>query len=109
MSSQPTTEQDSTATVAPPLRPTMPWRVRCVETLPGYRLRVEFLDGLTGRVDMSALINSEHAGVFAALADPSVFSQAFVEHGAVTWPGDLDLAPDAMHAAIRKYGEWVLR
>jgi Protein of unknown function (DUF2442) len=87
----------------------MPWRVRSVETLPHHRLRVEFLDGSAGQVDMSALIQSEHAGVFASLADPAVFSQAFVEHGAVTWPGDLDLAPDAMHAAIRKYGEWVLR
>jgi hypothetical protein len=26
--------------------------------------------------------------------------------GAVVQPGGLDLAPDAMHAAIKLYGEW---
>jgi len=31
-----------------------------------------------------------------------------VHLGAVTWPGELDLAPDAMHAAIRRTGVWVL-
>jgi hypothetical protein len=31
-----------------------------------------------------------------------------IEHGAVTWPGELDLAPDAMHDAIRQHGVWVL-
>jgi hypothetical protein len=26
----------------------------------------------------------------------------------VWWPGDLDLAPDAMHAEIKAHGRWVL-
>ena len=47
------------------------------------------------------------AGVFAALRDPALFAQVRVEWGAVTWPGGLDLAPDAMHEAIRQSGEWV--
>jgi hypothetical protein len=38
------------------------------------------------------------AGVFAALRDPSLFAQAALDYGAVSWPGELDLAPDAMHA-----------
>ena len=32
----------------------------------------------------------------------------FVEHGAVTWPGELDLAPDAMYREIKKNGFWKL-
>ncbi|RPI04004.1 MAG: DUF2442 domain-containing protein, partial [Zetaproteobacteria bacterium] len=36
------------------------------------------------------------------------FSQVFVAHGAVTWPGEIDLAPDAMYAEIKKLGRWVL-
>jgi hypothetical protein len=79
----------------------MPWRVACVETLPSYRLRVRFLDGLEGVVDMSALIASPNAGVFAALADLAAFGRAFVRLGAVCWPGDLDIAPDAVYAAIK--------
>ena len=109
MSTQSTAKQDSAATLAPQTRPSMPWRVRSVEALSAYRLRVAFVDGLTGFVDMSALVRAPHAGVFASLVDTSVFVQAFVEHGAVTWPGEIDLAPDAMHAAISKNGDWVIR
>jgi hypothetical protein len=28
--------------------------------------------------------------------------------GAVTWPGDLDLAPDAMYRAINEQGNWIV-
>jgi hypothetical protein len=31
-----------------------------------------------------------------------------VEHGAVTGPGELDLAPDAMYAEIRNNAQWML-
>jgi hypothetical protein len=31
-----------------------------------------------------------------------------VEYGAVTWPGEIDLAPDAMYAEFKKNGEWKL-
>jgi hypothetical protein len=57
---------------------------------------------------MSRLVHSAKAGVFAALADPSLFAQVKLDYGAVAWPGDLDLAPDAMHAAIQQHGEWSL-
>ena len=40
-------------------------------------------------------------GLFAALADPEAFNRAFVRLGAVCWPGGLDVAPDAIHAAIQ--------
>lgn len=74
----------------------------------GYRLRVRFYDGISGWVDMSKLINSDHAGVFAALRDPAKFAEAGIELGAVTWPGGLDLAPDAMYEALKDCGEWIL-
>ena len=102
------TEKDSPASVIPPLRPGAPWRVITVQPLPGYRLRVGFVDGLEGTVDLSALVRSPKAGVFAQLADPAIFAQAFVELGAVTWPGALDLAPDAMHDEIKRNGKWIL-
>jgi hypothetical protein len=79
-----------------------------VEALPEFRLRVIFADGSTGIVDMARLVHSPKAGVFAALLDPALFAQATIEYGAVTWPGELDLAPDAMHAAIREHGVWSL-
>ena len=103
-----TSEEDSTFSVTPAIRPQMPWRVLEATALPGHRLQVRFVDGLCGEVDMNALVNSAAAGVFAQLADPAQFANVFVSHGAVTWPGEIDLAPDAMHAAIKKSGTWVL-
>jgi hypothetical protein len=88
--------------------PRSPWRVTAVEALPEFRLRVAFADGLTGMVDLSRLVSLPKAGVFAVLADPSLFAQVKLEYGAVTWPGELDLAPDAMHAAIMQHSEWCL-
>ena len=100
------TQGDRAASVAPSIRPTAPWRVREVTALPGDRLFVRFVDGLSGTVDFAALIASPNAGVFARLRDRSLFAQAHVEMGAVVWPGELDLAPDAMYAAIKAHGEW---
>jgi len=54
------------------------------------------------------MVHSPKAGVFASLADPYLFAQVKLDYGAVAWPGDLDLAPDAMHASIQEHGEWSL-
>lgn len=92
------------ALVPPPATPDV---VR-VEAFAEYRLKVTFEDGLTGIVDMSAMVQSPAAGVFAVLADPAHFAQASVTLGAVTWPDGLDLAPDAMYDEIKTNGRWVL-
>jgi len=83
--------------------------VRDVVPLPGYRLAVRFVDGTSGIVDLSARVASLGAGVFAQLRDPDVFGRVYIEYGAVTWPGGIDLAPDAMHDEIEANGEWKLR
>lgn len=36
----------------------------------------------------------------APLRDEQFFSQVFIDYGAVAWPGEIDLAPDAMYAQI---------
>jgi hypothetical protein len=100
-------QEDRAAELIPPVRPA-PWRVAHVEALPGFRLRVRFNDSAEGIVELADFINSADAGVFAALCDEAVLSQAKVVLGAVTWPGDLDLAPDAMHRAIREQGKWIV-
>ena len=109
MCAQSAAQEDPPVAVTPPVRPRMPWRGGSVGALPGDRPRVGFIDGKAGMVDLNGLVRSPHAGVFAALADEAQFARVFVEHGVVTWPGEIDLAPDAMYAEIRKSGEWVLR
>ncbi|MEP6494782.1 MAG: hypothetical protein ABJF01_19000 [bacterium] len=53
---------------------------------------MRFLDGTQGEVDLSHLVSGGGAGVFERLRDPGVFAQVGIEHGAVAWPGELDLA-----------------
>lgn len=84
----------------------MHWNVITVEPLAPLLLAVRFEDGTEGKVRFEP---SHLTGVFAALKVPEVFQQARVESGAVTWPGEIDLAPDAMYREIKRTGEWVLR
>lgn len=108
MRAESNSSEDSPTALDSEIVPRSPWRVTAVEVLPGFRLRVAFADGLTGIVDMSRMVHSPKAGVFAALADASLFAQVTLDYGAVAWPGELDLAPDAMHAAIQERRVWSL-
>lgn len=96
-------EEDRAAEVMP-----VPPRVASVKALPNFALEVTFSDGLRGKVECERLVLGARAGVFARLRDPGVFAAARVEMGAVTWPGGLDLAPDAMYDQIERDGHWVL-
>jgi len=71
-------------------------------------IHVTFADGTSGEVDMGSLIHGKNPGVFTALRDARVFEQVYVELGAVTWPGEVDLAPDAMYDEIKAHGRFVI-
>ena len=95
--------------IAPTIICTAPWRLTKVKVLKHYKLEVEFIDGTQGLVEMKQKVMSQNAGVFAQLRNINIFNQAYLEYGAVTWPGEIDLAPDAMHDEIKRHGEWILR
>jgi len=99
------TKQD----IAPRITCTAPWRLVKVQSLPGYKLEVKFIDGTHGYVEMAQRIKNVNSGVFALLKDVSIFNQVYLEHGVVTWPGEIDLAPDAMHDEIKCNGVWILK
>ena len=80
--------------------------VVAVTVLGGLAIRVVFADGVEGDV---IFLRSHLTGVFESLKDEKIFAQACIVQGAVTWPGELDLAPDAMYDAIKKNGIWVLQ
>jgi hypothetical protein len=84
----------------------MEWDVIEVNAIAALAIRVQFADGTVGKVQFE---QSHLTGVFEALKDPLVFQQVHVDGGAVAWPGDLDLAPDAMYQAIKSNGVWLLR
>jgi hypothetical protein len=63
-----------------------------------YRVALRFDDGLTGEVDLSHL---QGKGVFAAWDDPRIFKKVFVtQQGALAWPGEIDLCPDALYLRL---------
>jgi hypothetical protein len=73
------------------------WDIVEVKPEPDYCLFVRFKDGLAGRV---RLRQEELTGVLAPLRDVQFFGQVFIDCGAVAWPGEIDLAPDAMYAEL---------
>lgn len=83
----------------------MYWNVVEAKVIDHLEFAVTFADGLSGRV---RLLPSHLYGVFAVLKDPVFFKSLSVTDGFVSWPGELDLAPDAMYDEIKANGEWVL-
>lgn len=76
--------------------------VTAVTVLEHWRLRVSFSDGITGDVDLSGL---KDAGPYwEPLRDSERFAAAFVDPRSrtVAWPGDVDIAPEALHEAAKK-------
>jgi hypothetical protein len=94
-------ETHRAAELTPAVEPSASWRLAALDVLPGFRLRVNFNDGTEGTVETARFLGSPEAGVFAALRDETLFRRARLETGAVTRPGNLDSAPDAMYAQSR--------
>jgi hypothetical protein len=60
-----------------------------------FQVRLRFDDGASGIVDLSHLAGR---GVFSAWLKDGVFEQLSISaNGALQWPGDLDLCPDALY------------
>ncbi len=75
----------------------MHWDVVEVKPEPEGWLFLRFRDGLSGRVHLSP---EKLTGVLAPLREPQFFNRVFIDQGAVAWPGDIDLAPDAMYRQV---------
>ena len=102
MSSQTTAQ----AYRAPGVIPAVPWRVKELAVLPGYRLAVTFQDGTSGIADLSAISKAQDCGIYEPLKDETVFAQARLDLGAVVWPNGADLDPAWMYERIREEKTW---
>ena len=67
-----------------------------VRLLGGYRLRLDFTDGVTKDVDLSRELYGE---IFEPLRDERVFASVAVnrETGTVEWPNGADFAPEFLY------------
>lgn len=69
-----------------------------VKPLSGYRLMVEFDNGVKGEVDMSSRL---FGPVFEPLKNVEFFTQVHIdEFGVICWPNEADIAPDALYRQI---------
>lgn len=73
-------------------------RATDVEALDGYVIRVTFSDGAVKEIDLSEDL-AKARGVFVALRDPRIFSEAAINEvgGTVEWPGEIDLDPEVLY------------
>jgi hypothetical protein len=69
-------------------------RIVSAKPLTEFRLELRFDSGEAGVVDLSTFAGR---GVFRAWNQPGVFERvAVTSEGAVEWPGEIDLCPDAL-------------
>jgi DNA-binding transcriptional regulator YiaG len=74
-------------------------KVKRVEVQADHRLSLTFSDGTRGVVDFRPMLARR---AFRKLKDEALFAGAFLEHGAVTWPGDIAIASEALYAAAHE-------
>lgn len=80
----------------------MHYHVVSLEPRPGFRLWVRFADGTEGEADLSDVAGR---GVFSRWNEhPEEFQAVGIDEtsGAPSWPGGLDVAPDALYSEITK-------
>jgi hypothetical protein len=71
-----------------------------VEPRGGYRLWLQFQDGVEGEIDLEPLLSFQ--GVFAPLRDPAYFARVRVnpELGTICWPNDADWDPLVLYSLV---------
>jgi hypothetical protein len=68
--------------------------VKAVKPLTDNRIELEFENGEVRIFDLTPYLKR---GIFARLANPSVFNSARVIAGSVEWQGELDLSYDTLY------------
>jgi hypothetical protein len=69
-----------------------------VHALPGFRLHVQYTDGVEGVVDLADLVGQ---GVFSLWSEPGAFEAVTIgSSGEIRWSDDVDLCPDAIYLEI---------
>lgn len=73
-------------------------KLNAVTALAGYKLYLEYDDGVKGEADLSHLAGK---GIFTAWNDPAVFEAVTVgAHGEIRWTEELEFCADSMYLEI---------
>jgi hypothetical protein len=79
-------------------------KIRRIEKLGGFRLRLHFGDGSVGENDFSSIVR-EGGPMIEPLQDQAYFDRVFLEFGALTWPNGFDIAPEWLRREMKAAGE----
>jgi hypothetical protein len=79
----------------PPIAP----EIVAVIARPEHTVRIVFADGEVRDVDVTPLLDTP---AFSPLRNPALFEQVKIDEqtGTIVWPGDVDLDPDVIYAAL---------
>ncbi len=68
--------------------------VIAVKATADYRLVITFKDGQQRHFDMEPYIDQP---LWNRLQHQQIFTQAYVQHGTVAWPGNIDIDPETLY------------
>ena len=73
-------------------------KLTAVRTLPGYKLHLQYADGVVGDIDLSWLVGK---GVFRLWNDPQAFQNVSIgSAGELRWSDEVDLCSDALYMQV---------
>jgi hypothetical protein len=74
-------------------------RVRAIEMLEGFRVRLEFEDGTRKEIDLEPYLRGP---IFETIrSDPVVFRSVKVEGGTIAWDNGADIDPDVLYHGLK--------
>jgi hypothetical protein len=79
-------------------------KIKRLEKLGGFRLRVSFDDGGVDEHDFGSLTR-EPGPMLEPLREETYFARVFLEFGAPTWPNGFDIAPEWLRREMEQAGE----
>lgn len=59
-----------------------------------YEILITFENNETRKISLKNLLSEKP---FHILNDKNLFNRAFLEHGTLCWPGDIDIAPEYLY------------
>jgi hypothetical protein len=74
-------------------------RVRDVEPLEKFKVRIEFEDGTTKKIDLEPYL---HGPIFEQIRkDPENFRSVKIEGGTIAWDNGADIDPDVLYYDLK--------
>jgi hypothetical protein len=67
----------------------------------GYKIYIEFSDGLSGIIDFTDKITTDHREIIRELVDKNKFNKIRIERHTLCWENGVDFAPEYLYDQIK--------